>query len=141
MIDIQFRRVNPEMMHEDEYELVVSYQHGDADGLTTETFHYVPSEEDNLALDVICLITVETNGGDITECEDFITRIMEAQGIHPDDVFEMAEEWTEKFYKNDICKMGEERAAAIVAHELWYYDPTGQRLQVDTYLNGRKVEK
>jgi len=139
MIDIQFRRVNPDVLYEDEYELIVSYQHGDADGVTEEVFRYALSEEDNLALDVICLITVETNGGDITECESFITQIIEAQGVDPDDVFEMAEDWTDKFHTADICKLGEERAAAIVGHEIWYYNSEGHRLQVDTYLNGRKV--
>lgn len=140
MINLEFKFKHGPRLIRNEYILTVDYMHGDADGYTTKEHTYSDSEAciEQLKLDVLGLITyIKTDSEfDETDVASELTPIFEAQGIQ--NGYDVAEEWVDNFSETDITC--EDRNAALTGYSLVYYDDSGDRFEVELYINGKLVE-
>lgn len=138
MINIEFKHKHEPRLIRNQYILTAEYMHGDADGDTTEEHTYGDDPESiaQLKQDLLGLITFIKTDSDFDNAVDDILPIFEAQGI--DDAYGEAEAWVENFYEGDISCDG--NAAALTGYSLVFYDDSGDRFEVEMYVNGKLVE-
>lgn len=135
-IDLLYKPAAKEIR--DMFVLTVEYMHGDADGDTTVEHDYGNDEIENLKQDVLGLITMIKSGAEFYDAESTIAPIFEAQGLSPEDAFEAAETWADRFYEGDITSEGS--PAAISGFTLAYFDGAGEKYDMEIQFNGKTVK-